>query len=608
MTGRGLGQSGWVLAIVLLAGSAFGGEPGSGGDSQAVAAEVDRLILADLKQAGLTPAPRCSDVDFLRRVSLDITGQLPSPESVTLFAIDPDPAKRSLLVERLLTSPEYGRNWARYWRDVIYMPATQLQARFSQGEFEDWMTEQLNTGRTWDAIATEMLTATGEVRENPQTALLMAQGAQAAEVAAEASRIFLGIQMQCANCHDHPTDSWKREQFHELAAYFPRISLRRMQEPRTFEVVSVNTDRGRGDFMRSDPERFVRMLDRNRDGKLSRDEMRGPMSAAPPFLDRLFEMGDTNKDGGLSLEEIKALPVPDQARAGSTEHFMPDLNDPASRGRRIDPRFFLDGSTPGTGLTDEERRAAVARAFTSPDNPWFARAIVNRMWCEFLGEGFAMPVDDLGPNRSARFPQAFDALAAGLVANGYDVKWLVRTIANSQTYQRQVAPRPVSEESLPFAAVTPTRLRADVVYNALLQTLGIQEPANEGGRGMMAGPRAYQRGMRFQFDFLFGVDPSVPKDDITGNVPQSLFLMNSSVLRGALSASNGRSRLGQIVRTHTDDDTAISELYLLVLAREPSAREQEICRAYLREVESRNEAYEDLMWSLLNSSEFLSKR
>lgn len=583
-------------------------------ESKVVAAEVDRLILADLQKAAIQPAAQCDDSDFLRRVTLDITGQLPAPRDVTIFVLDPDTNKRVLLIDQLLRSPEYGKNWARYWRDVIYMPATENRARSAQGEFEQWMADGLNASHGWNQIVTSLLTATGDIHEHPETALVMAQGGQAAEIAAEASRIFLGIQMQCANCHDHPSDIWKRGQFHELAAYFPRISVRQMQEPRTFEVVSVNADRGRGDMMREYPERFLSFNDRNNDGKVSKEELRSRAMMAPgggmpaQFLDRLFELGDANKDGALSLAEIKAIPVPDQARRGSTEHFMPDLNDPSSKGKLVEPKFFVDGSTPGHGLSDVDRRGAAAKAFTSPDNPWFARALVNRMWCEFLGEGFYMPVDDLGPTRTPRYPEAIDALAAGFVSNHYDVKWLVRTIANTQTYQRKVAAKPVAEDSLPFAAVTPTRLRADLVFNSLMQVLGIDETAGPGGRGMMiAGPRAFQRGMRFQFDFLFGVDPSVPKDDITGNVPQSLFLMNANLFRGALSA-NGNTRLGRILQQNPNDSDAISEVYLVVLAREPSQHEAEICQTFIKDVGSRGEAYEDLMWSLLNSSEFLSKR
>jgi hypothetical protein len=610
------------LALAVICGIAFdaaaanktakSATPTVPADSKLVAAEVDRLILTDLKKAGVTPADRCNDADFLRRVSLDITGQLPSPRDVTIFALDPDTNKRVVLIDQLLRSPEYGKNWARYWRDVVYMPATDMRSRLSQAGFEKWMADELNAGHGWNQIVTAMLTATGDVQENPSTALVFAQGGQASEIAAEACRIFLGIQMQCANCHDHPSDIWKRDQFHELAAYFPRIAIRQMQEPRKIEVVSVNTDRGRGDVLRENPERFVQMRDRNNDGKLTKEEFRGGplMAAAVPaqFIDRIFETGDTNKDGALSVAEIKTLPMPDQARRGSTEHYMPDLQDPSSKGKLVEPKFFVDGSSPGHGLTDEDRRAAAARAFTSSDNPWFARAIVNRMWCEFLGEGFYMPVDDLGPTRTARFPEAIDALAAGFVSNHYDIQWLVRTIANTQTYQRKVAPKSVAEDALPFAAVTPTRLRADLVFNSLFQVLGIDEEAAGGGRGMMmAGQRPFQRGPRVQFDFLFGVDPSIPKDDITGNVPQSLFLMNSNMFRGALSASNN-TRLGTILRQNPDDRDALSELYLLVLSREPSKHEVEICRTYIKDVGQRGEAYEDLLWSLLNSSEFLSKR
>lgn len=584
--------------------------------ANAVAADVDKLILTDLEKAAVKPAARCNDEDFLRRASLDIVGQLPSPRDVTLFVLDPDAAKRTKLVERLIASPEFGKNWSRYWRDVIYMTATEQRARLAQGEFEAWMANQWNKGIGWNFTVTEMLTAMGEVKENPQTVLFFAQSGETEDIAAEACRIFLGIQMQCANCHDHPSDIWKREQFHQLAAYFPRASLKRDQML-TYEVVSMNADRpDRGALMRENPEQFIALLDRNKDKKLTKEEMRaGPMMNRPAggqgtpnqLVDRIFEQADSNKDEKLTAAELKAMPQPAQRQRGSAEHYMPDLQDPSSKGKLVQPKFFVDGSSPSQGLSDADRRQAVAKAFTSPDNPWFARAIVNRMWCEMLGEGFYMPVDDMGPSRSARFPEALEALCNGFVANAHDPKWLIRTIANSQTYQRKVQSKPTSEDALPFASVTPTRLRADVVYDSLLQVLGVTEPQGAGSGGMMDNPRAYQRGPRFQFDLLFAIDPSMAKDDITGTVPQSLALMNGPILRSAMSA-NGRTRLGRILTDNKDDRDALSELYLLVLAREPSKHEIEICTGYLKEVGQRNEAYEDLMWSLLNSSEFLSKR
>ena len=439
--------------------------------ASAVAAKVNKLILTDLEQAAVKPAGRCNDEDFLRRASLDIIGQLPSPRDVTLFVLDPDAAKRTKLVEKLLASPEFGKNWSRYWRDVIYMPATEVRARLAQREFEEWMAEKWNKGIGWNFTVTEMLTASGEVKENPQTVLFFAQSGETEDIAAEACRIFLGIQMQCANCHDHPSDIWKREQFHQLAAYFPRASLKRDQMF-TYEVVSMNADRpDRGAMMRENPEQFITLLDRNKDKMVSKDEMRsgprlmnqtkaapGATPVQPQLIDRIFEQADSNKDEKLTAAELKAMPQPAQRQRGSAEHYMSDLKDPSSKGKLIQPKFFVDGSSHAQGLSDADRRQAVAKAFTSPENPWFARAIVNRMWCEMLGEGFYMPVDDLGPNRSARFPEALDALCQGFVANAHDPKWLIRTIANSQTYQRKVAAKSTSEDALPFASVTPTQI------------------------------------------------------------------------------------------------------------------------------------------------------
>jgi hypothetical protein len=259
-------------------------------------------------------------------------------------------------------------------------------------------------------------------------------------------------------------------------------------------------------------------------------------------------------------------------------------------------------------LSDEDRRQAVAKSFTSPNNPWFARAFVNRLWSELLGEGFYMPVDDLGPRRTARFPAAMDALVQGFITQKYDVRWLMQTMLLTETYQRAIRPAVVSEEVMPFAAQTPTRLRSDQLFNAIVQVLGLNDPSERQDDGeMMAGPYARLRNPRAQFHALFGFDPSTPLEDITGNVPQALFLMNSPLFRNGVAAQ-GNTRLARILSECDDNRDALSEVYLLTLSREPLAREVEVATDYLREVGSREEAFEDLMWSLLNSSEFLSKR
>ena len=636
-----------VFAVFAVAEEKAGSFSSKSVSSKEVASEVDRQILAELQNAGVTVAGRCNDEDFLRRVSLDITGQLPSPDDVIAFRQNNDPDKRAALIDKLMDSSEFGLNWARYWRDVIYFRATEQRSRFNQEEFTAWMAEQWNKGAGWNSTVTAMLTASGNVEEHPETALIFAQGAIAEEVAAEACRVFLGIQLQCANCHDHPSDIWKREQFHQLTAYFPRMAERRMNAGMPeYEIVSVNTESKQGDFMRENPEMFIRAFDRDNDLKLSKkeleagpkrlgrriaatmkegnsDEMQnegmkeGKMAAGrlpAKAIDRLFAFGDTNKDDLLTIEELKAAQPPVNRRRGSTEHHMTDLKNPTSLGAIVDPKFFVSGETLPRGLTDEERRTAVAKSFTSPENPWFARAIVNRVWSEMLGEGFYMPVDDIGPTREARFPAVLDLLCQNFVANGLNPKWLVRTIANTEAYQRKIQSRPASENELPFASATPVPLRSDVVFNSLAQVFGVTEDEMNGRtireadkKAKKDKPRAFLQSPRFLFDALFGIDPSVPKDDVMGNIPQSLMMMNSRVFRAKMSAGRN-TQLSRILGEHRDNRDALQALYLLVLAREPSTEEMKICLDYIAEVKDRPEAFEDMMWSLLNSSEFVSRR
>lgn len=584
-------------------------------ESAAVAKQVDQFIL---EEGAGSASKRANDEDFLRRVTFDLAGTLPSPREVTLFGLDPDPEKRAKVIDRLLASDEFSRNWARYWRDVIFTRATEMRSQLGQQTFEEWMFEQLKNNTSWDKVATDLLTATGDVSSKGETALMFAHGAEPVEVAAEASRIFLGIQIQCANCHDHPTDKWKREQFHQLAAFFPRTRLQPVMGgtggPRSFEIASLDNTPGGGRFADQSPEeirraaeRVFRLADKNNDGKVTRAEAEGVPGGR--ILDRLFDIGDTDKDKALSAEELKKIPPPPMnMRRGSREYFMPDLENPGSEGTRIDPEFFVGKVSPGKDKSDKERRESLAKYMTSSDNPWFAKALVNRLWGEMLGDSFYMPIDDLGPERQPQHPKALDLLAESFTANDYDVRWLYRTIASTDAYQRSIKAKKPTDEAPAFTSASPSRLRSDQIYSALTSVLGIDDlgggPRPQPGQG---GPMNRFRGPRQTFAQLFGFDPSTPQDEILGSVPQALFLMNSPFLANLIRA-DGRTTLSQILTKHKDDEDAILELYLRVLAREPSDREMKICREYLAEVKDRREAFEDLMWSLLNSSEFLSKR
>jgi hypothetical protein len=592
-------------------------------DPLLVAANVDELIAAELNKAGVSIAPRCNDEDFLRRASFDIAGVAPTPQNITLFGLDSNSHKRALAIDRLLAGSDYASNWSRYWYDVIAPRATETRLQFlfpALQNFESWMKSQLAANRPWDAITTDILTATGDIKEHGQTAFIISQRAEPDEVAAETSRIFMGIQLQCANCHDHPTDSWKREQFHSFAAFFPRMQTRPKGQPMTPQTLSLelasfspdsNNGRGRGEFFKrisENPEQFIRRLDKDGDHKISREEAK---QAPGGQIERLFDFGDANKDGFLTAAELKKIQPPQMMPPGrgAAEYHMPDLQHPQAEGKKLDPVFFLGNLKAGSGLSDMERRTALARYITSPGNPWFAKAFVNRIWGQLVGEGFYMPIDDIGPERTANHPAALDALSTGFTSSGYDIAWLFRAIVNTEAYQRQIRSRDPNQ-TIPFAAAAPARLRADLLYDSIATVLGFKEQDQEQvsqANEMPMGPYARRPNRRREFHQLFGFDPSTRPEEVNGTIPQALFMMNSGFVNSLIRAT-GQTRLHQLLDKYKNDDDAIMELFILVHAREPSAREAQTCRDYIREFNNRQEAFEDILWSLLNSTEFQSKR
>jgi hypothetical protein len=219
-----------------------------------------------------------------------------------------------------------------------------------------------------------------------------------------------------------------------------------------------------------------------------------------------------------------------------------------------------------------------------------------------------MPIDDMGPERSASHPDVLDLLASGFIESGYDLQWLVRTLTLTDVYQRQI--RTVEPGATPFASASATRLRSDQIYNSIVTVLGGRSGSRRtalGGNMAGTGMGRRSRDPKDQFALIFGFDPSTPQADLTGKIPQALFLMNSPQINGQINANTG-TRLSRIVSRFRDDQDAISELYMMVLSRSPSQSELKICRVYIAEAGNRNEAFEDLMWSLLNSSEFVSRR
>ncbi|MAT15570.1 MAG: hypothetical protein CMJ46_09915 [Planctomyces sp.] len=581
-----------------------------------VSKQIDELITVGLNNSGIAPAPLASDEDFLRRVNFDLTGKLPTSAEVVEFGLSSDPDKRANVIHNLLGTREYAQNWAQYWRDVIYTRATDPRAQRQSPVFTEWMQGQIAANRSWDEITTEMLTATGRMSQDGQTGLFFAHNGEGEEIAAEASRIFLGIQIQCAQCHDHFTDQWTREQFHQLASFFPRAKVRRVEgsEPRDFEVYSrdgnANPQQSKLFASLADPESFLATYDRNNDGVLNMREL-NPRQGKPEnkkafaLPRRILAELDTDKDRQLTLAELAEFKMPGKFKRNAAEHFMADLNDPSAPGTPMSPAFFLSETDIDEGLADIERRTVVADLITSPENEWFAKAYVNRVWTVLLGEGFFPAIDDIGPEREMRHPEVLDLLAREFVASGYDMEWLFRVILNTEAYQREALELDPAKTSSDFAAVLPTRLRADQVYEALVCALGANEPGPAAVK-KRKNKKSFEEGRRNQFQKLFEYDPSENSAEVSGTIPQALFLMNSQRINGQIEGRNSFVR--ELLDQEMTPEAITTEIYLRVLGRTPDKEEVELVADYVQQAETPLEGYEDLVWSLINSTEFLTKR
>jgi hypothetical protein len=518
----------WLTIVAPVRSAARPARP----EMAATVRKVDEALIRALGKNAALPA-RSDDATFLRRVCLDLTGKLPTPEETRAFVASTDPDKRGKQVDRYLASPAYAVNWARYWRDVVtyHTPASGNYLRWQL--FDRWMVEQFARNRPFHEIVTALVTATGINDECAPVNYLTAQFGNPVEIAATTSRVFLGVQIQCAQCHDAKTEKWKREQFHEFVAFFGRTKI----------IQHKDVD-GRG----------------------------------TPYAI------EGREDG---------------------QYCMTDKKDP-SRLIPMTPRFLTGEAVPQTA-NDTERRAALARFLTGPKNAWFARAYVNRMWTCLMGWGFYPGLAELGSAEPPMYPEMLDLLAGEWQANGHDVRWLFAVLARTQVYQRQLQPGPRSESTV-RNSVCPSRLRPEQIFEAMVNALGFDENNRKIPAPAPSPAPAVSRftGLRNMVCSAFKVDPSLPVEEVQGTIPQALLMMNS-VLVSTYTAASGQTYLAGALAKGLPDDAIITGLYERSLARKPRAEEMAICRRYLQKVGKRSEALEDIFWSLLNTTEFLTK-
>lgn len=479
-----------MLALVLLALSA---PP----DPQALADRIDRQL------AVAHPAPPADDAEFLRRAWLDLAGVIPRPDEVHTFLADPDPHKRAKLIDDLLATPRSASHFARVWRAAI-LPETAAvdDAQVFQPGFEAWLRDRFRANTRYDALVRELLTVPLSTAPRPALrkpdapnplAFVAVKDARPENLAAAATRVFLGIQMECAQCHDHPFAKWTRTQFWQQAAFFAGVER---HGERAFAPLSEVADR-----------RTVKMQGSNR--------------------------------------AVSAV--------------------------------FLDESEPSATVN---LRGAFAAWVTAKENPYFARAAVNRVWGQLFGVGLVDPVDDFHDTNPPSHPQLLDELAAAFVASGYDLLYLTRAITRTQAYGR------TSRQTHPTHADPRVYARGPV--KGLSGEQFADSLARATGRPMSSSTMTV---------FSPQGKPTAPATSVT----QALALMNGDSGQPAgptLTAILGTPNLTVAER--------VEALFVVTLSRPPTATERTRAMGYVELAGSgrQDERLTDLFWTLLNTAEF----
>ncbi len=492
---------------------------------------IDRFIQPRLKDQKVRPAPVCDDWDFARRSSLDLAGIVPTVEDLDRYFDWKPEDRRGEWIDLVLRQTQYADHWTIFWGDLLRERGQ--VAGVPENALKGFIHRSLQQNRPFDAWVRDLVTASGSAEENPATAFFLQDRGDADVLTVAVSEAFLGIQLKCAQCHDHPFDWWTRKDFQSMAAFW------RTAQSRAFRIEERTDARGR-----AREDRFLGVVDR-------------------------------------------------PGRAGGV---------------------FLTGASSGLG----DGREALADLITCPDNPYFARVTVNRLWEKMMGTGLVNPASNFSALNPPSHPELLDWLAKEFIASSYDLKHMLRLIANSRTYQQtssdqlrrrpggtsKLANTPEENEPVPgslFESMPLRRMTAEQVHDSILAATGRY---SEAGGLRPAIDTTYPPPPR-SFLSTFGASDRLtiePRPKVS-TIQQTLTLLNGDFLNRAVRLHPGHP-LRRWSETHgLDAAELVDALFYQILTRPPTVKERKWALKY---VEAGRDvwAWEDLQWALFNSREF----
>jgi hypothetical protein len=547
---------------------------------------IDREVFNKLRLLNIIPSELATDAEFLRRVTLDAIGTLPTPEEVRAFLADPSPDKRVRKIEALLTHPMHAALWATKFCDITGNNLDVMEEPAELGPkrakmWHDWFRKRIAENVPYDQIVRGVLTATSrdgvdverwiqvevarhqatrrgyhtDYAERPSLDLFWRRLAnddffpleQMAELTASA---FLGVRLACAQCHKHPYDRWTQADYRAYANVFAQTKFG--DSPETTAVMS-------------------RLLEARR---------QLPAEKAGPSLPHLREVYVSN-------QPLRHLPHP------ATHGSLP----PKALGG---PELVYGG----------DARVKLCDWLTRPDNPFFARSFVNRVWAHYFGVGLVHPVDNFSVANPPSNERLLDELARDFTEHGYGIRHLEWTILASRTYQLSAVPNATNAaDRTNFSHALVRSLMAEVVVDALNAALGVTEQMGDGvpagARAIEIAPNRVRNAHLANIFRIFGRPPRTQTCDCERSmepaVPQTLFLMSDPVLVEKL----GKGRLQGVLAEKKTDEEIVEELFLATLSRFPNSSERQAGLDHVNRKKDRQTAFVDMLWALINTREFI---
>lgn len=686
---------------------------------------IDNYILAKLRLLKIPAADLSDDATFLRRVRLDVTGMLPTPDEVREFLSDTRPDKRQTKIDELLNGAGYADLWTLKFCELLKahdygVYADDLGEQNEAPRFQAWIKARLRENTPYDELAARILLATSregrtldawtsevialqEGARAPRQDLAHYAGRKTLDIywqrkdatgvpgGMQVAHAFLGLRLECAQCHRHPHDVWQQEDLLGLANFFMRVRRvgfegdNEKKYPEQGALFKKFTDdskklaeeakklkEGTGKQLaeaakKSQPEaNRLKNEIQGAEQQATQQEQQARdrrQQAAALAADKTADIERLQKEA-LGLEEkAKALRasvvakknelLPHEKALAEHEALQKELQELERRSRmfgeevakrilhaeifiRADEQaaksfasvtsplgtqsleqFRLPGeTTPVTIATGEDPRQKFVEWMRKPDNPFFARAIVSRVWAHYFGRGLVDPPDDLSPHNPVTHPALLDELCRRFVAGGYDLKWLHRTILTSRAYQQSSQASPLNEmDRSNYAYFYYRRLPAEVLLDALDQSTGTREDMDMKYYQWTSGLRAVEIPYMPRNEFVafmleqFGRserNSAVQCDCQRQSEPsmlQVLSLANHPHVRQKIADPAGR--IARLVKDTSDPGLRIEELYLSTLSRLPDEQEKQTCLSHVSEAESSEKGLAAVLWSLLNTREFL---